>query len=399
MRRAGRRRKERLAMNHNKTSRGFTIVELLVVVSIIALLIGILLPAIGKARDKARTSTSLSNLRQLGIAHNAYAGDWEDSQMSLCRYNISQYGTVQIYGEAIGMYTSGLEEYWREGHPPQIAGWGTDHGSDGFDDGGPRLFRYWPNRPGYGWCIEPIGFPGGAGVDGFGWFRYPNVKHLSQYINSRFYDPVFYAPKDPSLHVVEPCMDEPGEFSDLCNPPIWPTYCLSPASLFSPAVMRAINPDDEDDPRAGWKDPWELPAGHRTPPMSSIRYPTLKTHMLEHPWLQNVRTICNPAFTSPWGNACEPYWFNMGFESAPATLFYDASVRLMGTQEAMNANRRAFGNTGVGLWSTDTPFGGSYDPGEGGGYFSDYGYDFTSTSYHILTTDGALGRDTLGSEQ
>ena len=89
----------------------------------------------------------------------------------------------------------------------------------------------------------------------------------------------------------------------------------------------------------------------------------------------------------------------MGFESAPATLFYDGSARLMGTQEAMNANRRAFGNSGVGLWSLDTPFGGSYAPGAGGGYYSEFGYDFTSTSYHILTTDGVLGRDTLGSEQ
>ena len=77
-----------------KLSKGFTIVELLVVVSIIALLIGILLPAIGKARDKARTSNSISNLRQLATAHNAYAGDWEDSQISLNRYNISQYGNM-----------------------------------------------------------------------------------------------------------------------------------------------------------------------------------------------------------------------------------------------------------------------------------------------------------------
>ena len=45
---------------------GFTIVELLVVVSIIALLIAILLPAIGKARDAARVTQSTANLRNLG---------------------------------------------------------------------------------------------------------------------------------------------------------------------------------------------------------------------------------------------------------------------------------------------------------------------------------------------
>ena len=69
--------------------------------SIIALLIGILLPAIGKARDKARTTTSVSNLRQLAAAQNAYTGDWEDAQLALCRFNVSAYGDMQGYNEAI----------------------------------------------------------------------------------------------------------------------------------------------------------------------------------------------------------------------------------------------------------------------------------------------------------
>ena len=57
----------------------FTLIELLVVISIIALLIGILLPALGAARGVARQSACLSNMRQLGISLTTYATDHKEA--------------------------------------------------------------------------------------------------------------------------------------------------------------------------------------------------------------------------------------------------------------------------------------------------------------------------------
>ena len=60
-----------------KRHAGFTLIELLVVIAIIAILAAILFPVFARAREKARQASCTSNLKQIGLAVNMYATDFD----------------------------------------------------------------------------------------------------------------------------------------------------------------------------------------------------------------------------------------------------------------------------------------------------------------------------------
>ena len=176
--------------------RGFTLIELLVVIAIIALLIGILLPALGRARNAGRLAVSMNNLRQVLVSAASYRFEKKDLvPMRGCRY------------------TAG-----------QLSGWDT------WCYGGKNDDKWW--QTGYGGVFEEAAFTRPLNP-----YMYPDIilDQPAGYVNNgvgQAWNFVSGTPTDQDRNAIQmPVFRSPGDrFSFQQN---WPTGSSLPGSSYN----------------------------------------------------------------------------------------------------------------------------------------------------------------------
>ncbi|MEE3001190.1 MAG: prepilin-type N-terminal cleavage/methylation domain-containing protein [Planctomycetota bacterium] len=404
-----------------KTLHGFTLVELMVVISIIALLVGILLPAISRARDNAKIGQSKSNIRNVKTACDLFELDHKGKPFTgSCPENLASGPDGSWTGmTAQGALNQWLGRYYSGG---QSGPGGKTTITPGIQpcetDGGGHWFTFDVDH------IVPYCYGEGLTVSTrdlarVGTWRFPNSRQVSEYMEDKCYHKAYWAPKDRIIQrQLQRCWDDDGTMcttsyvgGDVLDIPLLlqpSSYAFSPPNMVNPHCYR--NPREDEDPTEAFTDPMAIAGGFRPATGGQSKYSSLKTALMETHWLQNLTTgECGPRWAdseydyhdagNSWSyQGCYPNYFNASWRSAPVAVFVDGHVDMIECQLAEKHDYVvADGNdsTGAlagykGLWHR-----GVAGDGENG-FFVECRTDWGNWSGHTHTSGGLThGRDVI----
>lgn len=201
----------------NHAKRAFTLIELLVVISIIALLIGILLPALAQGRHAAKSMACLSNLRQLATAHWMYMSDYQGRFVNV---GLAHGG---VHANETAAWVKSLQDYWSS---QKNVGLGTEIKARSPLDDSP----HWPG---------PSGIPVPPSVNQYRRTSYGMNDYLTEHAPPTFRALRIDQVPRPSVTVQMVLMAFEGEFagSDHLHVDGWFSPFGSPAALAANQVQ------------------------------------------------------------------------------------------------------------------------------------------------------------------
>ena len=413
---------------------GFTLVELLVVISIIALLVGILLPAISRARDNAMVGQSKSNIRNVRVASDMYMNDHNGRGWNGCPANLSN----GPKGEWTGISAQNALIAWRNRYwtmqdgglggkmiiPPGIQPCETTGGRQWFVDltTCAEVDQVIPYCFGEGLSVSPRGYARQ------GTYRFPNSRQMAEYMEDKCYNKVFWSPKDRVItRELQYCWDADGstcattlngdlegEYTvDIPFLMVPSSYSFSPPNMMNSYCYR--KPKASESPTDAFTDPMAIPGGFRQNTLAQCKFSSNKTYLMETHWLQNLTTgECGARWgdstygyhypagddnASTWSyDGCYPHYFNASWRSSPVAAMCDGSITQISVELAEKHDYVVAGQNGStgdvasykGLWHRGVA--GDLE----NGFFIECRSDWAQWSGHVMTTGGMCeGRDIL----